>query len=606
VPLTQCNLSTSARNIARTLQLGPQDRCQNIMPLFHIHGLIGALLSSMSAGASVVCTPGLDVDKFFAWLDEFQPSWYSAVPTMHQAVLTRTAQHQELLARRPLRFIRSSSASLPPPVMAELERVFGTQVIEAYGMTEASHQMTSNPLAPSPRKPGSVGMAAGPDVAVMDAEGNLLPAGEIGEVVIRGGNVTRGYQNNEAANQTAFTNGWFRTGDQGRFDEEGYLFLSGRLKELINRGGEKIAPREVDDVLLAHPGVAQALTFAVPHPTLGEDVAAAIVAKSKDVTAAELRAYAAERLAEFKVPAQIVIVDEIPKGPTGKPQRIGLADKLADKLAENRRVNYVAARTPVERQLVEIWRTLLKNDEFGVRDNFYIIGGDSLATAVLLTEIESRFGKPVPVDVFLEAPTIETLAAYLDGQGTQTGRAADDGTEAARGTAQVQDRLFAGLRNRLFQILALYAPGFKTTRVWLHRMRGVSIGRNVSIGLGALIETAYPSLVSIGDNVTIGMRVIIIGHLRDSTSEARANRRHTVRIEDDAYIGPGVIILPNVTIGRGAMVSAGSVVSRSVPPRTLVRGNPAEPIAECAVSLGGGVSYEQFVKGLTPIRDKRL
>ncbi len=603
VPLMQRNLCASAQHISTTLQLTSADRCLNIMPLFHIHGLMGALMSSVTAGASVICSPGFDADKFFAWLDEFEPTWYTAVPTMHQAVLTRESQHRDVLARRSLRFIRSSSASLPPTVMAELEAAFRTQVIESYGMTEASHQMASNPLAPRPRKPGSVGLAAGPEVAIMDEVGNLKPAGLIGEVVIRGRNVTAGYENNPTANASAFTDGWFRTGDQGSFDEDGYLFLTGRLKEMINRGGEKIAPREIDDVILQHPEVAQALTFAVPHPTLGEDIAAAVVVRNKRVTESEIREFAAERLAAFKVPVQVVIVDEIPKGPTGKPQRIGMADRLADKLAAGRNQDVVQPRNAIEVQLVDIWRELLRLDQVGVRDNFQLIGGDSLATATLLTEIEQKFGASISVEAFLRAPTIEGLARLIEGQRAPGGaESAVPSTPASPQAAQpIQDRFFSGLKNRLFQIAALYVPGYKTTRVWLHRMRGVTIGNNVSIGLGALIETAYPSLVSLGNNVTIGMRVIIIGHLRDSTSQARMSNQQTVRIEDNAYIGPGVIILPNVTIGEGAVVSAGSVVSHSIPPRKLARGNPAVPIANCSVSLGGGVSYEEFVKGLTKL-----
>src|SRR5436190_8742842 len=599
VPLSHRNLRASAGHIAAALQLTPGDRCLNVMPLFHIHGLMGALLSSMTVGASVVCSPGFDAGKFFEWLDRYEPTWYTAVPTMHQAVLTRVAHHRDVVARRPLRLIRSSSASLPPTVMAELESAFRTQVIEAYGMTEASHQMASNPLAPRPRKPGSVGQAAGPEIAVMDEAGSLLAPGRTGEVVIRGRNVTSGYENNSAANASAYTSGWFRTGDQGRFDEDGYLFLTGRLKEMINRGCEKIAPREIDDVLLQHPDVAQALTFALPHPTLGEDVAAAVLVRRDAVTPEEIRSFVAERLAAFKVPAQILIVDEIPKGPTGKPQRIGMADRLAAKLAATRHQDDAQPRNAHAVQLAAIWREILRIEDFGIRDNFQLIGGDSLATATLLTAIEQRFGTEIPIDAFLQSPTIETLAGLISGQGSPAGASAG----SARPT---EDRFLGGLKNRLFQVLALYAPGFKSTRVWLHRMRGVSIGTNVSIGLAALIETAYPSLVSIGNNVTIGMRVIIIGHLRDSTSQARRNNRHTVRLEDDVYIGPGVIVLPNVTIGRGAVVSAGSVVSRSIPPKTLVRGNPAEPIARCSVSLGGGVSYEEFVKGLTPIGGQRL
>ena len=329
VPLTQRNVCASARNIVATLDLGPADRCLNIMPLFHIHGLIAATLSSLAGGGAVHCTPGFNALKFFAWMEEVRPTWYTAVPTMHQAILSRAARNRATIETVPLRFIRSSSSSLPPQVMAELEEVFGAAVIESYGMTEAAHQMASNPLPPAPRKPGTVGIAAGPEVAVMDEAGQLLRPGETGEVVIRGDNVTLGYEANPQANAEAFAEGWFRTGDQGRFDDEGYLAITGRLKEIINRGGEKISPREVDEVLLDHPAVAQAVTFAVPHDKLGEDVAAAVVlADGANAGEGELRDFIAARLAAFKVPRTILFVDEIPKGATGKLQRIGLADKL--------------------------------------------------------------------------------------------------------------------------------------------------------------------------------------------------------------------------------------------------------------------------------------
>jgi acyl-CoA synthetase (AMP-forming)/AMP-acid ligase II len=329
VPLTQRNLAASARNIGNTLRLERTDRCLAVMPMFHIHGLIAALLAPLAAGGSVVATEGFNALRFFAQLDEFAPTWYTAVPTMHQAILARAEKNRDVLARRRLRFIRSSSSSLPPQVMAALEAVFEAPVIESYGMTEATHQMTSNPLPPAARKPGSVGVAAGPEVAIMDADGRLLPQGARGEVVIRGANVTQGYAANPEANAKAFTDGWFRTGDEGAFDAEGYLTITGRLKEIINRGGEKIAPREIDEVLLAHPAVAQAVAFAVPHAKLGEDVAAAVQPKpGATCDAAELRAFAAERLAAFKVPRTIVVLDEIPKGATGKLQRIGLAAKL--------------------------------------------------------------------------------------------------------------------------------------------------------------------------------------------------------------------------------------------------------------------------------------
>ncbi|HMK89252.1 MAG TPA: acyl--CoA ligase [Methylocystis sp.] len=328
VPLTQHNVTVSAQNIARTAEFRPSDRGLNIMPLFHIHGLIAGLLAPLSRGGSVFCTPGFNALKFFGWMEEANPTWYTAVPTMHQAILARAPHNKETISRHPLRFIRSSSSSLPPQVIAELEATFRAPVIEAYGMTEASHQMASNPLR-GVRKPGSVGLAAGPEVEIMDETGNILPAGEVGEVVIRGDNVTPGYENNPKANAEAFTKGWFRTGDQGVKDADGYVSLTGRLKEIINRGGEKVSPREVDEALMDHPAVLQVVTFAVPHEMLGEDVAAAVVLREgASATEQELRAFLSARLAAFKTPRKIIFLHEIPKGATGKLQRIGLAQKL--------------------------------------------------------------------------------------------------------------------------------------------------------------------------------------------------------------------------------------------------------------------------------------
>jgi acyl-CoA synthetase (AMP-forming)/AMP-acid ligase II len=329
VPLSHRNLIASARHIGDTLRLTADDRCLNIMPLFHIHGLVGVTTTSIGAGASIFCPPGYNALKFFGWLGEADATWYSAVPTMHQANLARASHNRAALATQRLRFIRSSSSSLPTRVMQELEETFGCPVIESYGMTEAAHQMTSNLLPPGKRKPGSVGVAAGPEVRLMAPDGSFAAAGDTGEVVIRGPNVTKGYVNNPKANGEAFRDGWFRTGDLGRFDSEGYLTIEGRLKEIINRGGEKISPREVDEALMAHPAVAQAIAFAIPHDRLGEDVAAAVVLR-EGASADErtLRDFLAGRLADFKVPRRILLLDEIPKGATGKLQRIGLAQKL--------------------------------------------------------------------------------------------------------------------------------------------------------------------------------------------------------------------------------------------------------------------------------------
>ena len=329
VPLSHRNVAVSAGNIAESLAFTKTDRGLNIMPLFHIHGLIAATLAPLSAGGYLFCTPGFNALKFFGWMEECKPNWYTAVPTMHQAILSRAAQNKATIEKYPLRFIRSSSSSLPTQVIREIEEVFKAPMIEAYGMTEASHQMCSNPLPPKVRKPGSVGLAAGPEVGIMDEHGKLLAKGSTGEIVIRGANVTAGYENNPKANASAFTKGWFRTGDQGVIDAQGYVTLTGRLKEIINRGGEKISPVEVDEVLMDHPAVMQVVTFAVPHDKLGEEVGAAVVLRDGMIaTEQEIRAFAATKLADFKVPRRLVIVPEIPKGATGKLQRIGMAQKL--------------------------------------------------------------------------------------------------------------------------------------------------------------------------------------------------------------------------------------------------------------------------------------
>lgn len=332
VPLLQSNVAASAENIRASLALTAEDCCLNVMPLFHIHGLLAAVSASLAAGASISCAPGFDALKFYGWLEEVDPTWYTAVPTMHQAILARAPRNAQIIENARLRFLRSSSSSLPGPVMVQLAETFGAPVVEAYGMTEAAHQMCCNPIEPGRQKPGAVGLPAGPEVRIAHEIENRLVDG-VGEVSISGPNVTPGYEANPEANEKNFFQAegkrWFRTGDQGMFDEDGYLSLTGRLKEIINRGGEKISPLEVDGVLSDHPSIGQCVTFAVPHAKLGEDIAAAVVLKEGQVaTEREIRDFVSERLAAFKVPRKVLILDEIPKGATGKLQRIGLAEKL--------------------------------------------------------------------------------------------------------------------------------------------------------------------------------------------------------------------------------------------------------------------------------------
>jgi acyl-CoA synthetase (AMP-forming)/AMP-acid ligase II len=294
---------------------------------------------------------------------------------MHQAILAHLQHLPGGRLEHSLRLARSSSAALPPAIMKGLEEALGIPVIESYGMTEAAHQMASNPLPPGVRKPGSVGIAAGPRVVILNDQSEVLEPGQTGEVAIQGPNVTAGYFNNPMANAAAFSGEWFRTGDQGYLDQDGYLFITGRLKELINRGGEKVAPREIDEVLLSYPGVRQAVAFAVPHPTLGEDIAAAVVlAADIAVAEGELRSFAMTRLPLFKVPTRIVVVDEVPKGPTGKIQRIGLASKLAEALA----VTHQEPESETERLVAKTISEVLSTGTVGRHDNFFFLGGDSL------------------------------------------------------------------------------------------------------------------------------------------------------------------------------------------------------------------------------------
>ena len=331
VPLTHANLTTSLRNVAATYDLGPGDVSLCIMPLFHVHGLVASTLSTFQSGGTVVVPPKFNPLNFWPAVKEHGVTWYSAVPSMHQALLSR-AKSRGADGPPPgadtLRFIRSCSAALAPSLMRDLEEAFGAPVLEAYGMTEAAHQMASNPLPPGDRQPGSVGPGTGVEVAIMDEDGNLLPPDGKGEVVIKGANVITGYENNPEANATSFTNGWFRTGDEGVIDADGYLTLTGRLKELINRSGEKISPREIDEVLADHPAVAEAVAFGVPHATHGEEPSAAVVL-SGEATPAELVAYCRTRLADFKVPRVIHIVDEIPRGATGKISRRFVAEAFS-------------------------------------------------------------------------------------------------------------------------------------------------------------------------------------------------------------------------------------------------------------------------------------
>jgi amino acid adenylation domain-containing protein len=404
VTLRQRHICASACSIRDALELTTADRCLSVMPLFHIHGL-STIFASLAAGASVICSPAFSAGRFFEWMETLAPTWYSAAPAIHQAVIEEAIRHSEIAGRSRLRFIRSASSAMPRQLMGSLERVFSVPVIEAYGMTEAAPQIASNRLNPNERRVGSVGRAAGPKVAVVDEAGRWLPPGETGEIAIRGANVIEEYEGNSEADRGAFVDGWLRTGDLGHLDPDGYLFVTGRIKEVINRGGEKISPREVDEVLLDHPAVAQAATFAIPHPLLGEGVAAAIVLRSNaSVTPAEIRQFAATRLAYFKVPQQVLIVEAIPQGATGKLERMRLAEELG--LAEK-------MRTPIEEKIAEIWASVLHVERPGIHDDFFLMGGHSLAATQIIARLQHEFQVELPMEALFTRPTVAELAELV-------------------------------------------------------------------------------------------------------------------------------------------------------------------------------------------------
>ena len=428
VPITHAMIIETALAIVRHLELTPQDLCLNVMPFFHVHGLVSALIASLFAGAGVICAPGFREQEFFAWLEQYLPTWYTASPPIHKRIAAQAAAKGEFPLRTALRLIRSASAPLPPATAESLERIFGVPVIETYGMTETASQIAGNPLPPAQRKRGSVGKPTVKKLAIAGPDGAILPPLAVGEVVVQGPSVFTGYENNPEANREAFRDGWFRTGDQGFLDEEGYLFLTGRLRETINRGGEKIAPREIDEVLLGHPAVRDAAAFPVPHAALGQDIAAAVVLQpGSALTADEIRAFAAQRLADYKVPGKIIFVDAIPRSPSGKVRRASLAEHFFPAGADNsgelggrgaaaQSPAFVPPRNRLEEKLAAIWARVLQRDRVSVADDFFALGGYSLLATQLVVEIEAALGIQLPVSFVFRGNTVEKMAKLLKGK----------------------------------------------------------------------------------------------------------------------------------------------------------------------------------------------
>jgi amino acid adenylation domain-containing protein len=410
VPLTHRNVCLSAQNAGRVLSLAPQDRLLNVLPLFHAHGLISGLLTALAAGSSVICTNGFDAPSFFGWMRDLQPTWYTAVPTIHRALLTHAEANPERARSSSLRVIRSASASLAPAILSGLEATFGVPVLETYGMTEAASQIAANPF--ELRKIGSVGRAAGPEIAIMDETGRALASGEHGEIMLRGPNMSRGYYNDEAATAAAFRAGWFRTGDLGYLDADGYLFIVGRIKDVINRGGQKVSPLEVEEVLLAHPAVLEAGVFAIPHPKLGENVAAVVVLRpDSGATSDQLRQFARKRLAAYKVPSLIQSVAALPKGASGKVKRNALAELISAARDDD---ETQLPRNALETQLAEIWANLLELAQVGIDQDVFALGADSLAVTQMRSRLRERFNVDFSFEDIFDCATVGALAARLE------------------------------------------------------------------------------------------------------------------------------------------------------------------------------------------------
>lgn len=415
VPITHKMILKASALIQRDLQLTLQDRCLNVMPLFHVHGLIGAVLTSLLAGASVVCTSGYKEQAFFEWLITFAPTWYTSSPPIHCRIVETGLQLKQLPLQTSLRFIRSASAPLSALTAEKLTQVFGVPVIETYGMTETASQIAGTPLPPAKQKTGSVGRPSVEALKVVGPEGVPLPPFEVGNLFVRGESVFSGYENQPEANCQAFVDGWFCTGDQGYLDADGYLFLAGRQSEIINKGGEKVFPREIDDVLITHPAVIDAVAFPVPHPSLGHNIAAALVIKpDMDISVEEIRHFLADRLTNYKIPGMIFFTKSIPRSASGKVQRRQLADLFLPEIAAQSKQPFIGPRTETEKLVAAIWCKSLGLESIGITEDFFFLGGYSLMAAQIVAELELIYDVQVPISVMFRANTVKKMAELID------------------------------------------------------------------------------------------------------------------------------------------------------------------------------------------------
>ncbi|MFU0507345.1 AMP-binding protein [Pseudaminobacter sp. NGMCC 1.201702] len=428
VPLTAENLSASAWNVARSLELQPTDICLHMMPMFHIGAVADLLLAPLYAGGSTAFVPAISSDAFFGGLRHFSPTWFQAVPTVLRDILAYAATAEDVENVRRLRFVRSVSQPLPDRLQKEFGLTFGTTLVPMFGMTETAGLITSTPLDRTREKRGSVGIPFGTNVKICDSFGNEVGPFKRGEVLVSGPNVMAGYEGQESAHSDAFIGKWLRSGDEGFFDDDGFLFLTGRLKDIINRGGEKISPLEIDLILAGHPAIREAAAFPLPHPSLGEEVAVAVVtAANSGLDARGVKDYLRGRVADFKIPRAVTFLDRLPRVPSGKLDRLalpGLAGATAGHASERR-----APGTPLAKTLAALWQRTLKVPDIAMDDNFFDLGGDSLSATNLMLLLEERFGNDLPTALLFEQPTLREMEQVLDGR---IGRArADDRLDPA-------------------------------------------------------------------------------------------------------------------------------------------------------------------------------
>ncbi len=451
-PLTHRIVCATIASLVDVLALTPADRGLNFSPLFHVLGLHGGLLAPIGSGGSAVLTSGFHALDFFQWLDQFQPTWFSAVPAILQTIMDHADRYESVLESAPIRFVRTGGAPVPSALVDRVESVFGAPLLHVYGMSEAP-VITADRYS-SPRRAGSTGRPCSGEVAIVDGEARPLAPGETGEIVVRGPRVIDGYFRNPEATRRAFRNGWFYTGDTGYLDDGGYLFLTGRASEWINRGGEKIAPLEIEEALLAHPAVAEALAFAAPDPRLGQEIAAAIVLRSgAAATAYDLQAFVSARLAAHKLPRRIVFLSALPVGATGKTRRSQMVEYLTpSEGSDHGQPQQQGPRDERERKIAELFAQVLRVESVGLHDDFFDLGGDSLRAVECAELLREAFAVPaLPAGVLLYAPTVARLSAIV-------------GSPALAGSEDIQPIQTQGHGLALF----LVAPGFEMLKLARH------------------------------------------------------------------------------------------------------------------------------------------